>query len=440
MERDLVFTENRTASTNWMMATLSDVADVTISNVDKKTKPGEIPIRLCNYTDVYYNQHIRSNIDFMSATATDREIARCSLFKGDVVITKDSEKDDDIGIPAYISENIDGLVCGYHLVILRPKPEKINGAYLFYSLNSRETEHQFHARANGVTRFGLRKADIGTVTVPLPPLAEQRRIAHILGTLDDKIELNRRMNETLEEMARAIFKDWFVDFGPVRAKMEGREAYLPEEIWRLFPDRLVESELGEVPEGWGVKSLDEIANYRNGLALQKFRPEPNEERLPVVKIAQLRSGVADSREWSTANIIPECVIDDGDVVFSWSGSLLVKVWTGGRAALNQHLFKVTSEDYPKWFYLHFTKHHLAEFQSIAADKTTTMGHIKRQHLKEAKCAVPDREMISLVHRVIGKLVEQSISNDIVESELGELRDALLPELVSGQVETNGFKS
>ena len=138
-------------------------------------------------------------MDFMSATATDREILRCSLFKGDVVITKDSETDDDIGVPAYISEDIDDLVCGYHLVILRPKPEKIDGAYLFYSLNSREAEHQFHARANGVTRFGLRKADIGTVTVRLPSLPEQRRIAHILGTLDDKIELNRRMNKTLEE-------------------------------------------------------------------------------------------------------------------------------------------------------------------------------------------------------------------------------------------------
>ena len=239
----------------WCQTTLADVTDITISNVDKKTKGGEIPVHLCNYTDVYYNQYIRSDLDFMKATATEREISRCSLFEGDVVITKDSEKDDDIGVPAYVSENIDDLVCGYHLVILRPKLDKIDGQYLFYILGGREAQHQFHARANGVTRFGLRKADIGTVSVPLPPLSEQRRITHILGTLDDKIELNRRMNETLEEMARAVFKDWFVDFGPVRGKMEGGEAYLPEELWRLFSERLVESELGEVPEGWGVRRL-----------------------------------------------------------------------------------------------------------------------------------------------------------------------------------------
>ena len=165
----------------------------------------------------------------------------------------------------------------------------------------------------------------------IPPLPEQRAIAHILGTLDDKIELNRRMNQTLEQMARAIFQDWFVDFGPVRAKLEGREPYLPPELWDLFPDRLVDSELGEVPEGWEVKALDEIADYRNGLALQKFRPQEGEDRLPVVKIAQLRSGSADSGEWAKATITPDCIIDDGDVVFSWSGSLVVKIWCGGRA-------------------------------------------------------------------------------------------------------------
>ena len=146
-------------------------------------------------------------------------------------------------------------------------------------------------------------------------------------------------------MARALFKSWFIDFDPVRAKMAGRDLGLPQHLADLFPDRLVDSELGPVPEGWEVKALDEIANFQNGLALQKFRPTENEKRLPVVKIAQLRSGQADSGEWATENITPECIVDDGDVIFSWSGSLMVKIWYGGRAALNQHLFKVTSSKY-----------------------------------------------------------------------------------------------
>ena len=165
--------------------------------------------------------------------------------------------------------------------------------------------------------------------VTVPKVGEQHAIAHILGTLDDKIELNRRMNATLEAMARALFRSWFVDFDPVRDKMEGRDPGLPKEIADLFPDRLVDSELGEIPEGWQLRSLDSVAHFQNGLALQKFRPSQNEARLRVVKIAQLRAGEANSAEWATASIKPECIIEDGDVVFSWSGSLLVRTWSGG---------------------------------------------------------------------------------------------------------------
>ena len=285
----------------------------------------------------------------------------------------------------------------------------------------------------------IRPSDIERLELKLPPLPEQRAIAHILGTLDDKIELNRRMNETLEEMARAIFKSWFVDFDPVRAKMDGSwrrgESLpgMPAEMYDLFPERLVDSELGEIPEGWGVKALDEIANFRNGLALQKLRPKENEERLPVVKIAQLRSGKADSDEWATTSITPECIIDDGDIIFSWSGSLLVKVWCGGRAALNQHLFKVTSRQYPKWFYLHCTQSHLPEFQRIAADKATTMGHIKRHHLSEAKCVIPNQTLLSAVDDTFVNFLSKCITINVESRTLADLRDTLLPKLISGEL-------
>ena len=202
----------------------------------------------------------------------------------------------------------------------------------------------------GIARFQFTRF-AEEIQIPLPPLPEQRAIAHILGTLDDKIELDRRMNETLEAMARALFKSWFVDFDPVCAKMAGRDPGLPEQLAELFPDRLVNSEMGEIPEGWEVRPIDEIAVFQNGLALQKYRPRGKEDRLPVVKIAQLRSGSADSGEWATSRIRQDCIINDGDVIFSWSGSLMVKLWCGGRAALNQHLFKVTSKAFPKWFYL-----------------------------------------------------------------------------------------
>jgi type I restriction enzyme S subunit len=166
--------------------------------------------------------------------------------------------------------------------------------------------------------------------------------------------------------------------------MEARDYPLPAEVLDLFPDELVESELGLIPKGWKVKPLDEIADYMNGLAMQKYPPVEGQESLPVIKIRELRAGVADaSSNRANLNFPSKYIIDDGDIIFSWSGSLIVKVWCGGKGGLNQHLFKVTSADYPKWFYYYCTAHHLDEFQRIAADKATTMGHIKRNHLQEA---------------------------------------------------------
>ena len=159
---------------------LGNVIDLQLSSVDKKSKANEHVVKLCNYTDVYNNSFIHADLDFMSATATKQEIANCSLKAGDVVITKDSEKHDDIGVPALVREDVPNLVCGYHLAILRPRLSDIDGSYLFYALSTDETRSQFHSYANGITRFGLRKSDIGLVEISLPPLPEQRAIAHIV--------------------------------------------------------------------------------------------------------------------------------------------------------------------------------------------------------------------------------------------------------------------
>ena len=421
-----------------LTASLADVAEVTISNVDKKTKAGETPVRLCNYTDVYYNQYIRSDMDFMDATATEREISRCSLFAGDVVITKDSEKDDDIGVPAYVSEDIDDLVCGYHLVILRPKPDKIDGAYLFYSLNAREAQHQFHARANGVTRFGLRKADIGTVTVPVPPLLEQRRIAHILGTLDDKIELNRRMNETLEEMARAVFKDWFVDFGPVRAKMEGREAYVPEEIWRLFPDRLVESELGEVPEGWKVRRLGDMiqVNPKRSLTRGVVAPYlamanmPTKGHSPIEVVDRsFGSGMRYKNGDTLVARITPC-LENGKTAY-------VDFLDDGQIGWGSTEYIVLRPDPPIPTQFAYCLARSDDFRDFAVHNMS--GTSGRQRVSGD--AISGYRLVAPVDlgvpKAFGQLVEplfaQASQNSRQSRTLADHRDAMLPGLVSGEV-------
>ena len=353
-----------------------------------------------------------------------------------VTMTDLSKNSDTLGYPALVPSRTDKRRYLHNQRLGKIQLKGTNNVeirYLYYVLCSRDYRNEILASSTGTTVKHTSPERIQQYRFLLPPLPEQRRIAHILGALDDKIELNWRMNQTLEAMARAIFQDWFVDFGPVRAKLEGRDPYLPPELWSRFPDRLVASELGEIPEGWEVKTLDEIADYRNGLALQKFRPAENEERLPVVKIAQLRAGKSDGSEWAKASVTPDCIIDDGDVVFSWSGSLLIKVWCGGPAALNQHLFKVTSRQYPRWFFLHCTESHLSAFQAIAAGKTTTMGHIKREHLREAKCAVPDTALLTAVDGILAEHLSKTVSAGIESRTLAAQRDALLPKLVSGEL-------
>ena len=422
MECELIVADN---------ATLADVTDVTISNVDKKTKPGEIPVRLCNYTDVYYNQYIRSDMDFMDATATDREISRCSLFAGDVVITKDSEKDDDIGVPAYVAEDIDDLVCGYHLVILRPNPDKIDGQYLFYSLGARDAQHQFHARANGVTRFGLRKADIGTVTVPLPPLPEQRRIAHILGTLDDKIELNRGMNETLEEMARAVFKDWFVDFGPVRAKMEGRDAYLPEDVWGLFPDRLVESELGLVPEGWGVKALGEVSQERRH-SIVPGQIEPGTAYIGLQHMPKRRMVLS---EWDQAEGLTSAKLKfaKGDILFGRLRPYFHKVGVAPVDGVCSTDIAVISPNTPNWF--GFALGHVSSSDFVnytdAGSTGTRMPRTNWKEMARYPLILPTESLAKAFNQMIRPTVDLALESIHEAARLTKLRDGLLPVLVSG---------
>ena len=361
---------------------------------------------------------------------------------GDMVVARTdiTQNGDVVGRPAVVPNHPEypNLVASLDASIVRVNDtQQLDSRFLYYRLLCWDYAHHVKSWATGTTVLHLSEEAIRSYKFHLPPLPEQRRIAHILGTLDDKIELNRRMNRTLEEMARALFKSWFVDFAPVRAKLDGRWRRgqslpgLPTDLYNLFPDRLTPSELGEIPEGWAVKALDEIANFRNGLALQKFRPQDGECALPVVKIAQLRSGLPDSGEWAAEDITPECIIDDGDIIFSWSGSLIVRIWCGGRAALNQHLFKVTSSDYPKWMYLSLVESHILNFRAIAADKATTMGHIRRQHLSEAKCMVPSPEILTSVDGVFSELLARRISCNVESRSLAAQRDTLLPRLVSG---------
>lgn len=270
-------------------------------------------------------------------------------------------------------------------------------------------------------RQRVRKSVFDQIKINLPSVTDQEKIVKILNAYDKKIETNIKIIANLEAQAQALFKYYFVDFEP-------------------FADgKFVESDLGTIPEGWEISNLEKIANYKNGVAIKKFPPKDKDNSLPALKIRELNKNSTDESSDVVGNYIDESVkVYDGDVIFSWSGTLLVKIWTGGEAGLNQHLFKVTSEKYDKWFYYLWTLYHLEKFISIARDKATTMGHIKRSHLKESKVLICDEKTYKNASDVINPIIELIINLGIQNRTLAEARDALLPKLMTGEIDLEGL--
>ncbi|MDR1583358.1 MAG: restriction endonuclease subunit S [Prevotellaceae bacterium] len=185
---------------HWEKVKLADVADVKLSNVDKKTNPNERTVRLCNYTDVYNNTSIRDELaqNFMVATANENEFEKFLLKKGQVAITKDSETPDDIGVSTYISCNFDDVVLGYHLALITPSEDKLNGQFLNYLFHTKQLKRYFEYNAGGSgQRCSLALDSIKAIPLDLPDIATQRRIAAVLSCLDKKIALNNRINDNL---------------------------------------------------------------------------------------------------------------------------------------------------------------------------------------------------------------------------------------------------
>ena len=310
----------------------------------------------------------------------------------------------------FIDNPLSNLVVSTGFATITCEKDKLNPKFLYYLLSNDDTVEYLDVIAEASTSAypSLRPSDIENLEITIPELPEQKAIASILSCLDDKIDLLHRQNATLEKMAETLFRQWF---------MERR----PEPVE------------GEAKEEWKSKPLSSIAVFLNGLACQKFPPKNNIEKLPVLKIKELSSGITENSDWATTNVKPEYIVKNGDVIFAWSASLMVKIWDGQDCILNQHLFKVTSKDYPKWFYFLWCKHYLDEFIAKAASHATTMGHIKRGDLDKAMVLIPSTKELEEMTLETEPLIEKIIANNKQIKLLVNLRDTLLPKLMSGEV-------
>lgn len=273
---------------------------------------------------------------------------------------------------------------------------------------------------------GVNRNELHEMAVPaITDIDQQKKIAAVLSALDAKIDCNNRINAELEAMAKTLYDYWFVQFDFPDANGKPYKSSGGKMIYNATLKR-------EIPAGWVDGSLWEIARYFNGLAMQKHRPIGS-DYLPVIKIKEMGEGVTDSTEKARPDIPQEAIIDDGDVLFSWSATLDVKIWSQGKGALNQHIFKVTSDKYPKTFYYFELLKYLAHFKMMAEKRKTTMGHITQDHLKQSRICIPPFELLLSAHEKIDPIFKKRLLHEKENQQLAQLRDWLLPLLMNGQV-------
>jgi type I restriction enzyme S subunit len=404
---------------DWQISTIEKATERIIDYRGKTPRKTPFGIPLIT-AKIVKNGHILEPEEFISEKDYEPWMRRGAVRRGDVIITTEAP----MGEIAQLDDR--KVALAQRIITLRGKQNFLHNDFLRYVLQSPMLQKELRKRESGTTVTGIKQSELRKVQLPIPSYVEQEAISKMLLSMDNKTDLNQQMNKTLETIAKSIFRHWFIDFEfpneeskPYRSS--GGEMVYNEELGK------------EIPKGWESKPIDDIADFLNGLALQNYPPENETDVLPVIKIKELRQGVSQSTEKANPNIPKQYIVDDGDVLFSWSGSLEVVIWTSGKGALNQHLFKVTSADFPKWFYYYWILHYLPEYRRIAEGKATTMGHIQRYHLKSSLVLVPDKATLQRMNKIQGPIVEKLVQIGVESRNLSQMRDMLLPKLMSGTI-------
>lgn len=378
--------------------------------------------RLLQISNIGLGQFVETGNFRWITEETFRRLNCTEILPGDVLVAR---MPDPTGRAWHVTNLPWRAVTAVDVAIIRTKSQALDPRFLAYFLNSPACLSLVHSLTTGTTRLRLRRADLERLEVPLPPLSEQRAIAHILGTLDDKIELNRRMSETLEAMARALFRAWFVDFEPVRAKMEGRWQRgqslpgLPAHLYDLFPARLVDSELGEIPEGWDVASVATFAEVSSG-------------KRPTARFAY-PSPSASVPLWG----------GNGPMGFVEEPLFSEPIIITGRVGTLGSVFRITTPCWPSdntlvirpawpaaFEYIFFQ---LSEIDFSSLNRGSTQPLVTQSDLKSQLLLLPSSAVLDCFSRIVGRMYGRIDQNEHESHTLAALRDALLPKLISGEL-------
>ena len=410
----------------WMKSfKLEEIADVKLSNVDKITNPNERQVRLCNYTDVYKNWNITQDMtdSFMIASCNETEIEKFSLKKGQVAITKDSETPDDIGVSAYIADDFQNVVLGYHLALITPFKEKLNGLYLNYLLHTKHLQTYFENNAGGSgQRCSLPIDILKQIPVTIPNIQTQNLHAAILFALEKKIVINNQINDNLEAMAKTIYDYWFVQNAVIE------ELEYNNEIKR------------KIPKNWKVEKLGKVENnIITGKTPSTKVPDYFDGKIPFICIGDLRDNVFIlSTELSLSKLgadsqknkyIPKdaicvsCIATPGLVAFASETS-----------QTNQQLNTIVCNDENKRYYLYF---YLQDYFKYAKAKTgNTFANMNKEDFSAIPIIVPIPDVLNKFSILLTPIMNRILENGKENLHLTQLRNWLLPMLMNGQVSVN----
>ena len=388
--------------------------------------------KIVNMGELFAHPRLRA-VPMKRVELSDSESDRFTLAEGDLLFARRSLVAEGAGKCSVVLEIIEPTTFESSIIRARPDRTKADSLFLYYFFNSTSGLHCLDTIRRQVAVAGITGSDLARLEVALPPLPEQRAIAHILGTLDDKIELNRRMNETLEAMVHALFKSWFVDFDPVRAKAEGRDPGLPKALADLFPARLVDSDLGEIPEGWEVGTFGDVADHPR----RSVRHESIEPDVPYIALEHMPKRCIALSEWGVAEGIESNKFEfkKGEILFGKLRPYFHKVGVTPIDGVCSTDIVVVAPREPHWFAFVLGVVSSDEFVNFtnAGSTGTRMPRTSWAEMARHELVKPPRPIAKAFTDLVRVSVERIIAGIHESRSLAALRDYLLPRLISGEL-------
>jgi type I restriction enzyme S subunit len=420
-------------ASEWHTLSLSEVYDFS-SGLSKPHSEFGSGYPFLSFKEVFYNSAVPKQLTEL-VQSTKQEQVRCSVMRGDVFLTRTSETMDELGMSSVALADISDATFNGFTKRLRPKRALIAPEFARYFFRSPEFRAAVNSMSTMSTRASLNNEMLERLTITFPEFTEQRAIAHILGTLDDKIELNWKMNETLEAMARALFKSWFVDFDPVRAKAEGRDHGLPASLATLFPDSFKDSELGEIPKGWGVGSLADFALLNPESWTKNTRPRI----IQYVDLGNTKWGRIDSITQYASNDAPsraQRILRGGDTIVGTvrpgNGSYALVTEDGLTGSTGFAVLRPQMPEYREYVYLAATARDNIDALAHLADGGAYPA-LRPEVVTATQVVRPPHEVVERFSKTVGTSLAKMAFNERESSTLTTLRDSLLPKLISGEL-------